>query len=84
MMSDDIQVICLGQSVWPTLAANRAEIEGLARLVAQGSDLSDHPVMNGWRRECLGMPLVEFMRGKTALKLRVTPERMLAEFESTV
>ena len=42
------QVICLGQSVSPKLVANRAEIEGLARLVSQGEDLSGHALMSGW------------------------------------
>jgi ribonuclease D len=74
------QVICLGQSVWPSLVTNRADIEGLARLVSQGDDLSGHALMNGWARECLGAPLVEFVRGKNEMTLRVTPERMHAEF----
>jgi len=75
------QVICLGQSVWPSLVTSRAEIEGLARLVSQGEDLSGHALMTGWARECLGGPLVEFVRGKTDVTLRVTPERMVAKFE---
>ena len=75
------QVICLGQSVSPTLVTNRAEIEGLARLVSRGEDLSGHALMNGWARECLGAPLVEFVRGQTDVTLHVTPERMHAEFE---
>jgi ribonuclease D len=75
------QVICLGQAVWPSLVTSRAEIEGLARLVSQGDDLSCHALMNGWKRECLGAPLVEFVRGKTDVTLSVTPERMFAQFE---
>jgi ribonuclease D len=74
------QVICLGQSVSPSLVTSRAETEGLARLVSQGGDLSGHALMTGWRRECLGAPLVEFVRGKSEVTLRVTPERMHAEF----
>ena len=75
------QVICLGQSVWPSLVTNKFEIEGLARLVSQGEDLSGHALMNGWTRECLGAPLVELVRGKTDMTLHVTPERMHAKFE---
>jgi ribonuclease D len=75
------QVICLGQSVSPSLVTSRAEIEGLARLVDQGEDLSGHSLMSGWTGECLGAPLVEFVRGKTDVTLSVTPERMCAKFE---
>lgn len=75
------QVICLGQSVWPSLVTNKLEIEGLARLVSQGDDVSGHALMKGWTRECLGAPLVEFVRGETAMTLHITPERMHAKFE---
>lgn len=75
------QMICLGQSVSPGLVANKEQIERLARLVAQGEDLSGHALMSGWARECLGEPLVEFVKGKTDVTLRVTPERVQAEFE---
>ena len=75
------QVICLGQSVWPSLVTTRAEIESLARLVSAGADLSGHALMTGWARECLGEPLVEFVRGKTDVTLHVTPERMHAKLD---
>lgn len=75
------QVICLGQSVWPSLVTNKLEIEGLARLVSQEEDLSGHALMTGWTRECLGAPLVELVRGKTDVTLHITPERMHAKFE---
>lgn len=81
IMSASSQVICLGQSVWPSLVTSRAEIEGLARLMSQGADPSGHALLSGWRRECLGARLVEFARGQTDVTLHVTPERMHAEFE---
>ena len=74
-------VICLGQLVSPGVVANRKEIEELARLVSQGEDLSEHALMSGWMRECLGAPLVEFVRGQTDVTLCVAPERMYAKFE---
>ena len=76
------QLICLGQSVSPGVVTNKEQIEGLARLVSQGEDLSGHALMSGWTRECLGAPLLEFVRGKTDVTLHVTPERMHAKFES--
>jgi ribonuclease D len=77
------QVICLGQSVSPKLLTNQADIQGLARLVSQGQDLSGHALMSGWARECLGAPLMDFVHGKTGVALNVTQGRMHAEFESS-
>jgi ribonuclease D len=75
------QVICLGQSVSPKLVSNQADIQGLARLVTQGADLSEHALMSGWARECLGAPLLDFVHGKTGVALNVTQGQMRAEFE---
>lgn len=75
------QMICLGQSVSPGLLTNKQQIERLARLVVQGADLSEHALMNGWARECLGAPLMEFVSGKVDVTLCVMPERMHARFE---
>lgn len=77
------QVICLGQSVSPKLLTNQAEMQGLARLVSRGEDLSGHALMSGWARECLGEPLMDFVHGKTAVALNVTQGRMHAEFEAS-
>jgi ribonuclease D len=77
------QVICLGQSVSPSLVTSQAEILTLARLVADNADTSAHPLMSGWARECLGQPLVDFVAGKTRLDLSVTPDRMHADFKPT-
>ncbi|MEN6549577.1 MAG: HRDC domain-containing protein [Armatimonadia bacterium] len=77
------QVICLGQSVSPNLVTNQAKIQGLARLISQGQDLSGHALMSGWVRECLGAPLIDFVRGNTGLALNVKQGRMHAEFEAS-
>jgi hypothetical protein len=63
------------------MVTSKREIEGLARMVSQGDDVSGHALMRGWVAECLGAPLVEFMRGNQDVTLRMTAERMCAEFE---
>jgi ribonuclease D len=75
------QVICLGQSVSPGLVTSQAEILSLARLVEKNAEDEKHPLMHGWARECLGEPLVKFVRGGMTIDLRVTPERMMSEFK---
>lgn len=74
-------VICLAQSVSPKLVTNREKLGELARLVSQGQDPSSHPLMNGWARECLGSPLLEFVSGKAGVSLHMAQGRMHAEFE---
>lgn len=78
------QVICLGQLVAPGMVTNKKEIEGLARLLTQGGDVAEHPLMNGWTRECLGAALVGLVRGETTVSLHMTPDRMHAEFQPRV
>ena len=76
MMYAASQVICLGQSVSPSLVTSQAEILALARRMHAQKDLAKHPLMSGWARECLGEPLTKFARGETKLGLRMTIERM--------
>ncbi|MEN6302821.1 MAG: HRDC domain-containing protein [Armatimonadia bacterium] len=83
LMYASSQVICLGQSVSPKLVMSQAEIQGLARLISEGQDLSGHTLMSGWVGECLGEPLIDFVRGKTGLALNVKQGRMHAEFEAS-
>ena len=83
LMYASSQVICLGQSVSPKLVMSQAEIQGLARLISEGQDVSGHALMSGWVGECLGEPLIDFVRGKTGLALNVKQGRMHAEFEAS-
>lgn len=83
LMYASSQVICLGQSVSPKLVMSQAEVQGLARLISEGQDVSGHALMSGWVGECLGEPLIDFVRGKTELALNVKQGRMHAEFEAS-
>ena len=74
------QVICLGQSVSPSLVTSQAEILQLAGLLAASADITRHPLMSGWARECLGQRLVDFVAGRTRIDLAMTPDNMHAEF----
>ena len=65
------QAICLGQSVTPALVASQTQVIGLARAIAAGDPLESHAPMQGWRGVCLGRPLLEFLRGKNELCVRM-------------
>lgn len=68
------QAICLGQSVTPGLVTSQTQFVSLARLIAGKEPLDKHPVMQGWRTECLGQPLMHFLQGKTELCVHMAGE----------
>jgi len=80
MLMAAAQVICLGQSVSPSLVTSQAEITALARRVVNNEDLEKHVLMTGWHRECLGQRLVDFVRGKSELDLRMNEQGMNVRF----
>ena len=63
------QAICLGQSVCTATVTSQNNVLLLADAIVRGSPLDNHPLMRGWRRECLGDALLNFAQGKTELKL---------------
>ena len=63
------QAWCHAQWIDPNLVASRAEISQFYRQIRAGDDVSDHPLMHGWRGELLGTPLLEYLRGERTLNL---------------
>ena len=61
------QMICLGQSISTAVVTSQAEIAALADLLLENGDLTNHPLMQGWRAECLGKPLLDFINGRRVL-----------------
>ncbi|EQD34925.1 ribonuclease D, partial [mine drainage metagenome] len=55
------QAICLAGRVSTSLAASQADVLELAHQIRAGKPITDHKLMNGWRYECLGKALVEFL-----------------------
>jgi ribonuclease D len=77
------QVICLGQSVTPSLATSQNEVLGLARLVHRKKEPEKHPLMTGWHRECLGEKLMAFVRGELEVDITMKDELMRGTFRAT-
>ena len=63
------QAMCAGQSIDPGLVTNRHEIGEFLSRILSNSIAADLPLMNGWRREAVGEPLVAFLTGKKSLSL---------------
>lgn len=55
------QTICLSGHVSTPLVASQADVLELAHQIRTGRAFNDHKLMSGWRYECLGKPLFEFL-----------------------
>lgn len=62
------QCICIGQSIDPALVASRQEMSDFyyRQIVRPDEATSDSPIMQGWRREALGEPLLKLIGGHGA------------------
>ncbi|MCL2641477.1 MAG: HRDC domain-containing protein [Phycisphaerales bacterium] len=78
------QTICLGQSVTPALVTCQNEILSLARILHKKkpplTSLEKHPIMLGWRRECLGEKLLQFLQQNLRIDLAMKENALCAEF----
>ncbi|HVT81792.1 MAG TPA: HRDC domain-containing protein, partial [Phycisphaerae bacterium] len=77
------QAICLGQQVNPSLVTSQSEITALARLVHKRKPIDHHPIMHGWRRDCLGEKLAAFVAGKVHLGLTMRDETLQTTFSES-
>ncbi len=64
------QSICLGQSVCTGVVTSQSQVLALADAVFSGSATDGHPVMRGWRKECLGDTLLNFAQGSQQITLQ--------------
>jgi len=66
------QAICAGSSVDSAAVTSRQEMSDFYRAVTGKEDVSSLRLMNGWRREALGEPLIELVNGSSGVTLRWT------------
>ena len=64
------QCICIGKGIDPALVTSRQEIGEFVRHVNHGREPKGNGILQGWRREALGEPLLDLMtrEGKVALE----------------
>src|SRR5258708_32603262 len=63
------QAVCVGRGIDPNLVASRQEIGQLYRHLITGEEVTDLRILEGWRREAIGEPLLAMVRGDTGLKM---------------
>jgi ribonuclease D len=64
------QCLCAGRSVDPSLASDRQEVGEFAALFRSNGDLSQHRLMQGWRKAALGDDLLALLQGRSSLTLK--------------
>ena len=69
-------VMCASRSIDPALAASRQEIGEFFRRAIANESTDDLPLMKGWRREVLGQPLLDLLRGARAEQFRWQNDRL--------
>jgi len=63
------QAISSGKSIDPALVTNRQEVGELYRHIVTSSVHDELSIMQGWRREAVGEPLMKLIRGACGLSL---------------
>ena len=58
-------LICATQGIDAALAATRNDVAEFFRARTEGQSIDALPLMQGWRAEVVGRPLVEFLKGKS-------------------
>ena len=72
-----LKVLCKGQTISPVTVATASEVADLVRYHCN-NDLksSNSPLLSGWRYESFGRPLIEFLDGKSALRVDPVSKRI--------
>ncbi len=63
------QAICVAKSIDPALLASRQEVLELHHRHQQSRSTEDLPLLQGWRRQALGEPLLNLLESKSKLEL---------------
>lgn len=67
LASSVLQAACAQAGIASELVATRDDLESLIRVVAEGGE--DHPLLEGWRRELAGEPLLRLLRGEVTIRV---------------
>ncbi|MGZ4431723.1 MAG: ribonuclease D [Gaiellales bacterium] len=67
LASSVLQACCATAGIASELVATRDDLESLIRRLAEGDGDGGHPLLEGWRRELAGEPLLRLLRGEVVL-----------------
>ena len=76
--------LCHARQIAPSLVFSRRDVGQFYHAHRRGTaEMADCRLMQGWRRELAGEPLVSVMDGRTRVRLSWDDDRMRAEVEDT-
>lgn len=77
------QCLAIGQSIDPNLVTSRQEIADLSRAIASNNiDPANLHLLQGWRAQAIGNPLLAMARGEQSLRVQWTNDALKANVET--
>jgi ribonuclease D len=73
-----LQARAAGAKIAPTIVASKEQLKALVEGHLQG-DVPDLPVLSGWRRDLVGLELLDILTGKLRLRVKSRTGKLLAE-----
>jgi ribonuclease D len=64
------QALCAGNRVDPAIVTSRQDMADFYHAISAKKELEKHPLMQGWRREALGEPLLELVGGSAVFAMK--------------
>jgi ribonuclease D len=63
------QCVCAGRGIDPALVASRQDLNEFWQALREGAGTDGHKLMTGWRREALGQPLTDLVKGSERFRM---------------
>ena len=72
LLSAFVQIRSEELKIEPSVLADRKRIHSFATHFEQKLDMDEHFLLQGWRRECIGEPMLKLLNGEVGLKINPT------------
>ncbi len=72
LLSAFVQIRSEELKIEPSVLADRKRIHSFAIHFEQGINMDEHFLLQGWRKECIGKPMLSLLNGEVGLKINPT------------
>ena len=69
LLSAFVQIRSEELKIEPSVLADRKRIHSFATHFEQSINMDDHFLLQGWRKECIGKPMLSLLNGEVGLKI---------------
>ncbi len=81
LLSAFVQIRSEELKIEPSVLADRKRIHSFATHFEQKLDMDEHFLLQGWRRECIGEPMLRLLNGEVGLKINPSGQVTLIPIE---